>query len=179
MKTSSLSDAELTAYSGEHILYELKLLQWTAAELGAPKSDVMRSVLIESFAIHLRNLIDFFFTLPTHDDDVTASVFCAGWSETLTVSLDAAKTRANKEVSHLTLGRKDGVNPGKVWNVSGLFQEVREVARRFAANASPAKLHADVRQFLSLPDAGAVAAVGTMSTSNTTSATLVSVSSNR
>jgi hypothetical protein len=54
MKTVNLSDAELAAYSGEHLLYELQLFQWTAAELPSVKKDVMRSVLIESFVIHLR-----------------------------------------------------------------------------------------------------------------------------
>ncbi len=66
MKTANLKDAELLACSGEHLLYEFQLFQWTAAELGSVKGDVMRSVLIESFAIHLRNLIDFFFTAPNH-----------------------------------------------------------------------------------------------------------------
>jgi hypothetical protein len=75
MKTVNLSDPELATYSGEHLLYELQLFQWTSAAVPSAKKDVLRYVLIESFVIHLRNLIDFFYTPRREDDDVIAADF--------------------------------------------------------------------------------------------------------
>jgi len=63
----------------------------------------MVSALLESFGIHLRNLIDFFYTSRLKPDDVIAEDFCPGWSETISGTLKAAKEGANKEISHLTL----------------------------------------------------------------------------
>jgi hypothetical protein len=178
MKTTDLKDEELATYSGEHLLYGLQVCQWTAAELQSPvKTDVLRSVLIESFGMHLRNLIDFFFTPRVKGDDVIAADFCPGWNETMPATLNQARARANKELSHLTLGRKSGLHPDKPWDVAGLFKEVQEVAQRFAAKASPTKLHADVRKFLALPRANAIAVVASMTTSNTTSTVVMTVPS--
>lgn len=168
MKTEDLSDAELTAYSGEHLLYEFQLFLWTGKELGRPHVSPMRSALIESFVIHLRNLIDFFFTPRSHDDDVIAADLCPGWSESISPKLDEAKKRANKELNHLTLGRKSGFDPSKPWDVGGLFDEVHSVAQRFAAQASTTKLSAKVPEWLNMHRSSAVAVVSTMMTSNTT-----------
>lgn len=172
MKNVNLSDAELTAYSGEHLLYELQFFLFTAKELAQqPGPSPMCSVLIESFGIHLRNLIDFFYTLAgkERDDDVIAADFCAGWSESISNTLKEAKERANKELGHLTLGRKKGSDPTKPWDVRGLFEEVHEVAKRFAAKASPTKLSPEVPKFLSFSLGQAVVVVGNMITTNTTS----------
>ena len=79
MRKVTISDADLTAYSGDHLLYELQFFFFTARELGRlNKPQEMAFVLIESFVIHLRNLIDF-FCVPTgseRPDDVIASDFC-------------------------------------------------------------------------------------------------------
>src|SRR5437868_5537964 len=104
VKTSDLSDSELADYSGEHLLYELQIFLFAGKELARPNmTGPMRSVLIESFVVHLRNLIDFFFTPPNHEDDVTAIHFCPQWAEVIPDTLRVAKERANKELSHLTL----------------------------------------------------------------------------
>jgi hypothetical protein len=114
VKNVTLTDAELTAYSAEHILYELQLLWYTATELSKMTTPTpVASVYLESFIIHLRNLTLFFFTKAgdERDDDVIATDFCPGWSGTISPALRAARERANKEVSHLTLQRKSGFDP--------------------------------------------------------------------
>ena len=172
MKTVNLSDPELTAYSGEHLLYELQYFLFTARELARlDRPSPMASVLIESFGIHLRNLIDFFYTPRAKEDDVIASDFCPGWKETIPCTLKAAKERANKELSHLTLKRKSGLDPSKPWDVIGLFQEVSGVAKTFAGLASPTKLSPEVTKWLKMYHGNliAVAVVGAMMASNTTS----------
>jgi hypothetical protein len=176
MKNANLSDAELTEYSGYHLLYELQYFRFTAGELarqtGPPNP--MASVLLESFGIHLRNLIDFFY-IPTgkeRDGDVIASDLCPGWSETISKTLEVAKERASKEISHLTLDRKKESDSTKPWDVAGLFQEVSDVAKRFAAQAPPTKLSPKVPKWLNMFYGGAmnIAVGGAMIASNTTTA---------
>jgi hypothetical protein len=147
----NLSDADLTAYSGEHLFYELQYLWFSASKLARmTKPSPMSSVLIESFVIHLRNLIDFFY-IPAgkeRPDDVIAADFCPGWSESMSSTLETARERANKELSHLTLGRKSGSDPTKTWDFVGLFREVSNVAKRFAAQAPPTKLSPEIAKWL-------------------------------
>src|SRR5260370_26341953 len=169
MKRVNLSDPDLDTSCGEPLLYELQLLDWTSAAVPSAKKDVLRYVLIESFVIHLRNLIDFFYTPRREDDDVIAADFCPGWHKSIPNTLKEAKERANKELSHLTLGRKSGLHPEKPWDVSGLFQEVHGVAKRFAVKAAPTKLHAEVQKFLTLPKNDALPTTNTSSLISTTS----------
>ena len=78
---------------------------------------MLQDIIFRYFGIHLRNLIDFLFTPPgeEHPDDVIAADFCPSWNEAISVKLDAARVRANKEVSHLTPLRKAGFDPTKPW----------------------------------------------------------------
>jgi hypothetical protein len=183
MKTEDLSDPELIAYSGEHLLYELQFFLLTAKELARhDKPGPMVSVLIESFGIHLRNLIDFFYTQRAKEDDVIASDFCPGWKETISITLKAAKERANKELNHLTLQRKSGFDPSKPWDVVGLFNEVSGVAKTFADKASPTKLSPEVPKWLNsfhgniMPVGVVVVLASNTTTSMTTSFATTSVS---
>jgi hypothetical protein len=153
MKNANLSDSELAAYSGEHLLYELQYLWFTRKELGwLTEPQPMSSVLIESFGIHLRNLIDFFCTPAgkERDDDVIASDFCVGWNEPLSSTLKDARERANKELSHLTLGRKSGLDPSKPWDVDGLYKEIMTIASRFTSQASQTKLSPEIAKCVQL-----------------------------
>ena len=179
MRNVNLSDGDLTAYSGEHLLNELQIFLWTGKELGRDENQgPMRSVLIESFVTHLRNLIDFFCTAAgkEREDDVIAADFCPGWSENMSGTLKEAKERANKELSHLTLGRKSGLDPKKPGDVGRLFDEVHSIGKRFAAKASPAKLSPKVPEWLNLFRLNAVAVVSGTPTTNTTSSVITSVS---
>jgi hypothetical protein len=178
MRNVALSDAELIAYSGEHLLYELQIFLWTGKELGREENKgPIRSVLIESFVMHLRNLIDFFCTAAgdEREDDIIAADFAAGWSESMSNTLKEAKKRANKELSHLTLGRKNGPDPTKPWDIGGLFDEAHHIGRRFAAEASQAKLSPKVPEWLNMLRTSAVAVVSGMPTTNTTSSVISSV----
>lgn len=151
MRTSGLSDSDLVAYSGEHLLYELQMFVLAGRELARPYlAGPLRSAVIESFVIHLRNLIDFFFTAPTHDDDVAAIHFCPQWNEAIPNILKLARDRANKELSHLTLQRKTGLHPDKPWDVAALFQSVHQVAKKFVSKASRAKLSPEVSKWVNM-----------------------------
>ncbi len=104
------------------------------------------SALIESFGVHLRNLIHFFYR-EGRGDDVTAQDFLdagAAWKPTEPAALTNAHRRANKELSHLTRARISGSPPEKAWDTAALLKEIDTVAKEFAARAATTKLHPDV-----------------------------------
>jgi hypothetical protein len=147
----SLTDQELLDYSGEHLLYEIQMFRWLSSKVPAMTLGVDLSAYLESFAIHLRNLIDFFYDQKPMPDDVVAADFFddpAKWSVPISPTLTLAQTRANKEVNHLTLKRKAGLDPDKPWPVFDLYQEIRTVAQTFSAGASTNKLSPKVVEFI-------------------------------
>jgi hypothetical protein len=153
MTTPAMTDHQLIDYSGEHLLHELSMLWELAQILPNRKPSTETSALIESFGIHLRNLVDFFYR-KGHGDDVTARDFVdqtTSWNPTEPSSLTSAHQRANKELSHLTQKRLSGNPPEKAWATAVLLREIDAVAREFAAKASVKKLHPKVREFLQLP----------------------------
>jgi len=148
-----MADDKLLEYSGEHLLHELTMLWELAQTLPRRKASTETSALVESFGIHLRNLIDFFYR-PGRLDDVTAQDFLDAttvWNPSEPASLTNAHRRANKELSHLTQTRKSGTPPEKEWDTIGLAREIEAIAKDFAAKASDRKLHFKVREFLQIP----------------------------
>ncbi len=129
---------------------------WELAQaLPRRKAGTETSALVESFGIHLRNLIDFFYR-PGRLDDVTAQDFLDAttvWSRGEPASLTDAHRRANKELSHLTQARKSGAPPEKEWDTISLAKEIESVAKDFAVTASHKKLHSKVREFLEIAPA--------------------------
>jgi len=91
---------------------------------------------------HLRNLIEFLFTLKPGDTDVTAVDFCApgAWKPVITQTLTDARRRVNKELAHLTSDRISGSPLRKQWDFTGLAQELRVQLQDFVARADSAKL---------------------------------------
>jgi hypothetical protein len=147
------TDQQLLDYSAEHLLYELQLFRWVAENLPRENGFPL-SASLESFAIHLRNLIEFFYTQPgnARNDDLVAADFFdlpSTWNPgAIPKSLNDARERANKEVSHITYKRKSGSDPTKPWPVADLFNEVHAVSEKFAAGASSTRLHPKVKGWL-------------------------------
>jgi hypothetical protein len=144
------TDPQLLDFSEEHLMYELNILRWLVDTIPNTPKSFQLSAYLESFAIHLRGLIDFFHTNPkdAKPDDVIAADFFdlpSGWNPRVpSASLSAARERANKEIGHITYKRKSGMDPTKPWPVSDLFNEIVPIARQFAAGASGKKLHETV-----------------------------------
>jgi hypothetical protein len=156
MTTPAMTDQQLIDYSGEHLMHELSML-WELAEIlpQRTKGTAEYVALLESFAIHLRNLIEF-FCFVSEGDYVRAQEFFddpSAWParSKLTPNLKDALRRANEEVSHLTTGRISGSPPEKAWDTTALLTEIGTVAREFATKASAKKLHSKVVEFLKLP----------------------------
>ena len=156
---TTFRDDWLTNFSSKHLFHELKMLWWLHQSIPPedktqPEDAYLRDALVESFVLHLRNLIHF-FCLPRDRDDVIAEDFFddpARWSKSKPLVLKDARLRADKELSHLTAMRKDEGDPQKPWDIGGLFREIAGLAENFVANASQNKLHAKVRDLVTTPE---------------------------
>lgn len=157
--TQPFGDAYLLAYSAEHVRYEFDMFNWLGQVCGnptvrlrAPSSEDatrLNNVLVESFAIHVRNVIDFLYMDTSKPTDVVAADFFprADWAQTrppISPSLNAARVRANKEIAHLTTDRIAGSPPEKAWDFAGLAAELRPVLRLFISGALSSRLSATV-----------------------------------
>jgi hypothetical protein len=159
-KRTALTDSDLRDYSIEHLRYEVSMLFDTGSALPYPTSPMVGfadNAILESFAIHLRNLLDFFYPglSPQDNDVIAANYYDAGHLPTnfpaQSNQLKRAERRAHKELSHLTTERIAGRPPEKAWTTGPLLQEMVNLIQVFAATASAQKLHPDfcelVRQF--------------------------------
>jgi hypothetical protein len=149
-----MSDQELLDYSEEHVFYELEMFQAAGQTLLSRQMNrLVLNAMIESFVIHLRNLIDFFYPDRVQPDDVVAAEFFNGAKEwgrlsNITPKLAACRVRANKELMHLTRKRIAGTSPNKPWKVAELTCEIKHVAKKFTLSASTNKLHIRVKHFV-------------------------------
>jgi hypothetical protein len=155
MPIPPLTDQEALDYSEEHLGYEIERLRSTASELAqGGLSQPQENGLVESWAIHLRILIEFLYRKVPRQDDVTAGDFFsnpAEWEDhrtPITYTLDAARTRAHKEISHLTTERIAGTSTNKAWDTAGLTAEIIDELRRFQQAASTARLSPLIGQIL-------------------------------
>jgi hypothetical protein len=150
-----LKDEELRAYSGNHLLHELSMF-WELADIlfEREQGTTEYDALIESFAIHLRNLIEFFI-LPEKRDYIRAVHFFENPAEwptgKLTGDFQKLHDRASNEGNHLTTRRIDGNPPEKEWRTDELVNLIEPIAGKFGAKADVKKLHPKVREFLSKP----------------------------
>ena len=132
MKTKGLSKEELYKFFCEHITYEIQMLLNATYvilnQISIPNS--LQNMPLESYAIHLRNLITFFYPSNVRDTDVSAKDFYSNediWEKVrppLSGLLEHAKSRADKEVGHLTIFRQYGTPETKIWDVKKLTNEI-------------------------------------------------------
>jgi hypothetical protein len=132
----------------EHLAYEIGMV-WATHNLlvtGAVNPQTNRQLhdaVLESFAVHVRNLIEFFYdNRKKPDTGIAGDYFAdpADWRK-LTgekpADLARAYTMAHKQISHLTYDR---IGADKNWFVGDLALRLREVVRMFLKNADPDRL---------------------------------------
>ena len=155
-----LTDSELLAYSNEHVLYEIsmlvqcgQLLTHRLVSVSPALATIIRNAIVESFAIHVRNLVDFLYpgTNVKPTDVIADDFFDLGKRPpnfpAIAPSLEAARKRAHKQVSHLTTGRLAEGHPGKSWPL-GLVVDTLTILREFSAQAAPTKLNRSIPDFI-------------------------------
>lgn len=164
-----LTDRDLAAYSKEHLAYEISMLRDCAVLLNYSSTGLapalqcqLRNALLESFAIHVRNLVDFLYPTNVHFNDVLADDYFEGQSRpsnfpSLPSVLDEARKRAHKQVSHLTAERLAGTQPGKQWPLGEIVKATIGVLLEFTRAAAATKLDYSVRDCIQgLSDAGGI-----------------------
>jgi hypothetical protein len=140
----------------EHVRYEVQsLLNATIAiekRMVVPQG--LQCMIVESFSIHLRNLITFFYPYTSRPDDVCAKDFFVkenSWEEVrpkLNDVLKQAKTRADVEVGHLTTFRKNGTSENKDWDVKRLTAEIVPIFELFCKSTDKLNLKTDIDDIL-------------------------------
>lgn len=149
-------DAYLYSYSNEHLLYECTQFFWVSNVLSQgtvaqwvtepDQGPLMNNTLLEGFALHLRSVIDFLCPSNTpKSTDITADDFCASgvWCPLVSPrpnSLTVARTRANKEIAHLTSNRSLLTDQNRIWNYTQLTAEITILLRRFRQHADANRL---------------------------------------
>ena len=119
-----------------HVLYEFSMLHATARLMQKPRLErAADRALLESFVIHMRNLLDFLYNTPKKDDIaaehfVPAATWRSARPQLSTVIRDARK-RAPKEVAHLTYTRLSATDKDIPWPVPGIVKEVSEAFNKF------------------------------------------------
>ena len=148
MKTQNLSSDQIHQYFNVHVRYEVQMLLHVTSGV-LEKIQVPQMLMhapIESYAIHLRNIITFLYPSTVRDSDICAKDFFVDsetWSKIrppLSDSLEKAKRRADKEVGHLTTARISGSPDEKQWDVKNLTGEIFPIMRFFVESADRVKL---------------------------------------
>ncbi len=130
------SDADLLRTS-HHLFYEI----WMFYESGKylkydSRTDaVLTNVHLESFAIHGRALLNFFY-FEAKQDDVIAEHYIKNWKSLcppISEKLERISKRVGKEIAHLTYSRLEVTPETKGWDV-GMEQEIHQVVKKFQEN---------------------------------------------
>jgi hypothetical protein len=151
---------ERRAFAEEHVLYEVwmlrgltdRLLEVLAHDREAGGRDTgwlelpTRNAQVESFAIHARALLEFFYKPDRpRPDDALARHYCPrGWEPPkVGESLEVVKQRVGKEVAHLTYGRALLTEEARLWKYAAIWLDLATVLRTFLEHASPDLLPAE------------------------------------
>lgn len=124
MKKRKIRDAEELSHALKHIVYELNMLKLVANALSSCISgkSVITNALVESFAIHTRNLIEFLWPDKPKNDHIIANDFFKdlntwdGLQPEIPVLLKQSRIRAHKEIAHISYDRIKVKPEEKPWN---------------------------------------------------------------
>lgn len=140
--TRSVRTQEELRQASNHLFYEIWMFQTLAQGMasGIAGQGAINNSLLESFAIHVRALIGFFYSENPRIDDIIAEDFFPNpvdWQckrPLKTEILDKAKKRADKEVAHLTYTRLDVTPEQKHWEFLKIFNDLQVPINIFLDN---------------------------------------------
>jgi hypothetical protein len=132
--------------AAKHVDYEIHMANgmalWLSSHIGTPSmgGDVWKACL-ESFVLHVRNLIDFLYPPgKPQDDDILSDDYVSDvtkWNGSrpgMTPLLKETKPRVNKLAAHLTYNRL--VSP-KNWKVGAIWADLEKVLICFLNHLPP------------------------------------------
>jgi len=147
------------------LVYEVRMLaELTRLIRALPADDrpsasqqAANSALIESFAVHFRNLADFLWPPknPKWGTDVAVGQFVPGWAPSQARPVDLID-RVGQEIAHLTTYRLSGPDPRKRWDDKECIHALRPltdfVRQSEAAETCPEGLAEAVTSLMGLVD---------------------------
>lgn len=129
----------------EHIVYEIMMFHGTVLKLVAnPQDQFEKNILLESFAIHSRNLFDFFYSKKKQKDDISYEDFIARKMEfksrrTKKRILKNLTKKTNKQIAHLSYSRNNYNRITKGWNVTTIYKNMNKTIVAFYNCMEPEK----------------------------------------
>lgn len=144
---------KLHMFSGVHLHYEIDMCHRTASLLAAGAANgVLNDVLVESYALHLRNLIEFvYWKKAKNPDALGASDFVKSreaWVKArglVPEVLSSAHDRANKQIAHFTKKRFTSGAPETQWRPGAELTALVGGLQTFLEHADVQRLHPKVR----------------------------------
>jgi len=128
--------------ASEHVKYEIEMLLAAASFLstsGSTVGQVAKNVYIENFALHLRNLIEFYYNDGKKKGLVRVADYVgkvAEWKESRrpkSAGLDRENQKANNFVAHLTYER-DAQKWERSWDWGAILAELEHVREQFLSH---------------------------------------------
>lgn len=125
--------------STEHLLYEVSTFYQTIIFLKNAKNQIEVNILLDDFAIHARNLFDFFYPKKPNlikDDDMLVTDFLINQkifnrNKTNKNKLSFITEKANKQVAHLTYKRNRYSKKTKSWPYIIIGREINKTLQAF------------------------------------------------
>ncbi len=120
----------------EHVVYEIMMFKATnLLLLSNINEQVSKNVLLESFAVHSRNLFDFFYKKRINDD-IVAIDFIGNKAQfrkdkSKKRNMQTLARKANKQISHLTYSRNNYNSRTKPWNISSIGAQMNKTIEAF------------------------------------------------
>lgn len=144
----TLSDVDLARYADEHMYYEIEMFFAAGNLVGSGSVDQrMQNAFVESFILHTRNLIMFFFyPRKIRKYDVISDDFFTNpkaWKlvrPRMSATIKTALDRADKELAHLTTQRISGSPAVKNWDANQVTTALIPVIEKFVDGADPHRL---------------------------------------
>lgn len=130
------------AQAADVLEYELMMLDSLARGMGSgiAGQSTIHNALVESFAIHTRILISFFYDPKRRATDVVAADFFedpAAWAQLcppISATLERARAMASRQVAHFTEERLAVSDEDKSWHFIEVVAELRRVLDAFRAS---------------------------------------------
>ena len=123
---------DLHSFAGEHLFYEVQM--FVLARAKRPIDPLEMKFKVEGFALHLKNLLEFFYPSNPEADDVLAADYVTDWDvkrPAMTPLLKNARAQAGRELHHLTVQRATGGAAQKEWAFDDISKELRSVVSAF------------------------------------------------
>jgi hypothetical protein len=128
--------------ASDHLFYEIWMLQSLARGMasGVFGEGPANNAVLESFVVHVRNLIYFLFAEKPKGDHVVAADFFDSqdvWEAIQPEKTDlikASEIRAHKEVAHLSYDRIKVTPEAKPWNFLAIEREITAAFNAFLSS---------------------------------------------